>query len=262
MQAASDAPLPAAGAVLLTRPRRQSEAFAARLAQRGIDACVFPTLEIDGPADPAAFSAAVDATECYDTVVFISPTAVERGLPALRARDAHWPGAGTRVAAVGPGTRNALRAQGLDAVLAPIDGSGAAALLALPALLEPPPRSVLIVEGEHGRDELADGLAALGARVVRAGAYRRRRPDADAGALLARWRAGGISAVVVASVETLDNLIALLGATGLPWLRATPLYTHHARIAEAARARGIGHVVEAGPDEDALLAALVAARAA
>ena len=82
----------------------------------------------------------------------------------------------------------------------------------------------------------------------------RQSPDAlevaDAATLLARWRAGGIDAVTVTSAETLDNLAALLGEAGRPWLLRTPLFAPHAKIADAARRFGIEHVA-ATPGGDA-----------
>jgi uroporphyrinogen-III synthase len=261
MRAPSDAPALAGLGVLITRPREQSEAFAERLARLGARPVIFPALAIAGPSDPDAFAARLAEADAYDTVIFISPNAVEKTLPALRAAHPDWPGT-RRVAAVGQGTARALRARGIDEVLAPDAASGAAALLAMPALREPPPRRVLIVRGEGGRDELALGLAALGAEVGHAVAYRRVRPEADNRELLDLWRAGGIGAVVVTSTEILDNLIALLGPEGTALLRATPLFTHHARIAEAARARGVATVVEAASDEQGLIDALLAFGAA
>lgn len=73
--------------------------------------------------------------------------------------------------------------------------------------------------------------------------YRRTCPHADPAPLLARWQAGGIDAVTVASAETLHNLATLLGEPGAPLLVATPLFVPHEKIADAARRFGIAHVV-------------------
>jgi uroporphyrinogen-III synthase len=255
MPTPTQAPVLAGVGVLITRPRSQSESFAARLAALGAKPVIFPAIEIVGPSDPQASAARLAGISAYDMVIFISPNAVDAVLPSLRARHPSWPGV-ARVAAVGQGTRRSLRAHGIGQVIAPDSASGAAALLAMPELRAMPPRRVLIVRGEGGREDLARGLVALGAVVDHAEVYRRARPDSDTRELLKIWRAGGIGAVVVTSTEILVNLIDLLGPEGNELLRATPMFTHHPRIAEAARARGIATVIEASSDEDGLVDAL------
>lgn len=241
--------------VLLTQPRARAEAFARRLAARGARPYIFPGIALAEPTDARGFDACVGRLDTYDMVVFVSPSAVEAAMPAFRASRPEWPGA-TRIAAVGQGTAGALRAYGIDDVLAPASSSGAAALLALPALRAAPPKRVLIVRGEGGRDDLAQGLAELGSHTDHAECFRRVRPNADSTELLRAWRAGGVDVVVVTSVEILDNLTAMLGQEGAALLRSTPLVTHHARIADAARAKGIAVAVEADADGDGIIVAL------
>jgi uroporphyrinogen-III synthase len=99
-------------------------------------------------------------------------------------------------------------------------------------------RSVVIFRGQGGREWLRTRLEARGARVEYAECYRRARPDVDAGRLLARWQSGGIEAVSITSAEGLANLFEMLGPTGRGYLRATPVFVPHPRIALAARLRG------------------------
>lgn len=243
--------------ILVARPTDQAQGLARRVAVLGGEAIVVPVVEILGPADPEALQQRLDHLDDYDSLVFVSPTAVERGVPLIAARRADWQ-VGRRIAGVGQGTRRALHAQGIADVLAPEQGAGAAALLDLAAFMDPVPRRVLIVRGEGGREELAQGLAARGIETAYAECYRRAPAQLDPAPLLARWRAGGVDAVVVTSVEILTRLAELLGAPGAPLLRATPLFTQHPRIAEAARARGIAQVIETTADETALGTALEA----
>lgn len=255
MDAPTGLPTLAGLGVLLTQPRARAESFAKRLAARGAKPFVFPGIAFAAATDTGGFAAAVAQLDAYDMVVFVSPGAVESALPVFRARWPGWPAA-TRVAAVGQGTAGALREYGIHEVLAPQSSSGAEALLAMPAMRSAPPMRALIVRGEGGRDDLMRGLASLGARVEAAECYRRVRPDADSAELLRAWRAGEIGAAVVTSVEILDNVIAMLGPEGTAMLRRTPLITHHPRIADAARARGIVTVIQAEPDGDSLVEAL------
>ncbi len=255
MAAPSGAQALADRGVLITRPRAQAESLAARIADMGGHPILLPAIEIAGTSDPARLDELIARLGDYDMVIFVSPNAVDAALPLFRARQPMWPGA-CRVAAVGKGTQRALRARGIDNVFAPETASGASALLDTPWITAASPRNALIVRGEGGREELARGLAALGSRVDYAECYRRARPETDVSDILSQWRMGRVRAVIVTSSEILDNLIAILGAEGLPLLRATPVFTHHARIAEAARAHGIVTVIDSGSDEEGLVDAL------
>ena len=229
--------------VLVTRPAHQAAALVRTIQSAGGEAFVFPALEIE--AVPAAdLSASLAQLVTADIVIFISPNAAQFGMAAIRVLPA-----ASRIFAMGPGTARVLQAQGIQDVVTP-DGQDSEALLALPQLQEVTGKVVMIVRGVGGRPVLADTLAARGAEVHYLECYRRVRPQADAGPLLARWQAGGIDAVTVTSAETLHNLAALLGEAGAPWLTATPLFAPHEKIAEAARRFGIAQVI-ATPGGDA-----------
>jgi uroporphyrinogen-III synthase len=230
--------------VLLTRPAGLAAPLTARIEQAGGRAIVFPAIEIVDLPRPSAF----DRLEEFELAVFISPSAVERGLAMVRA----WP-ARLAVAAIGEGTRRALERAGIGEVLAPREGADSEALLALPALAAFSGTRVLIVRGAGGRELLAQSLAALGCTVELAECYRRAAP-ADAEPLLAAWRAGAIQAVTLFSREALENLAALVGYT---LLRAVPIFVSHPRIAAHATRRGLEAIV-AGPGDDAMLERLVA----
>ena len=232
--------------VLVTRPAHQAAALAQAIRAAGGTTVEFPALAIEA-LPLAALRESLARLAAADIVIFISPNAAQFGMAAIRAGGA-LPAA-ARVFAVGPGTARALDAQGVGDIVTP-DGHDSEALLALPQLQEVAGQRVVIVRGVGGRALLADTLAARGAEVHYLECYRRVRPQADAAPLLARWRAGGIDAVTVASAETLHNLAALLGEAGAPLLAATPLFAPHARIAEAARRLGIAHAL-ATPGGDA-----------
>src|SRR5712671_534584 len=106
--------------------------------------------------------------------------------------------------------------------------------------------SVVIFRGQGGREWLRTTLEARGARVEYAECYRRERPDADPGRLLARWQSGGIEAVSLTSAEGLANFFEMLGPTGRGYLRATPVFVPHPRIALVARKLDVREVVVTG----------------
>jgi uroporphyrinogen-III synthase len=232
--------------ILITRPREQAGALAALVQAQGGQAIVFPVIEIVELPPPQVLEGLVE----FDLAVFVSPTAVEKGLRLVP----QWP-AQVAVAAVGPGTRKALAARGIREVIAPRSGADSEALLCLPELRDVAGRRVLVFRGEGGREVIAAELTERGARVEYAECYRRVRPSADPQPVIEAWRRGEVHAVTAFSGEAVENLWALLD--GAP-LGETPWFVPHARIAETARCRGAREVLVAGPAEEELAARLVA----
>lgn len=225
--------------MLVTRPAPQAGPLADAIVEAGGAAFVFPALALEAVPQVRLAEPLARLRES-DVVVFVSPSAAQFGMAAIRADGGLPPS--TQVFAVGPGTARALAAEGVAEVITP-DGQDSEALLALPELGAVSAVRVMIVRGVGGRPLLAETLTARGARVDFMECYRRLLPPADASHLLAHWRAGGIDAVTVTSAETLANLATLLGEAGAQLLANTPLFAPHEKIAEAARRFGIRQVV-------------------
>jgi uroporphyrinogen-III synthase len=81
---------------------------------------------------------------------------------------------------------------------------------------------------------------------------------ADVTPLLTAWARGEIDAVTVTSSEGLANLFDMVGKLGQQWLRRTPLFAPHARIAGNARALGLEKVVLTEAGDAGLVAGLEA----
>jgi uroporphyrinogen-III synthase len=258
-------PAPAApldgATVVVTRPLAQSRALAERIAAAGGVPWIFPAFEIADPPHAAELRARLARLGDYDLAVFVSPTAVERGL-RLVPDPPGWPAA-LRPAAVGAGTARALARHGIGAPIVP-DGPrfDSEALLALPALADLGGRRVLLFRGEGGRELIARTLAARGATVEHAVCYRRALPRLDAQPLLAALAAGTVAAVIVTSAEALRNLLELAGPAGRATLLGAPLVTIHERIAAEARRLGAARVAVSAAGDEALVAAVVALRGA
>ena len=235
--------------ILITRPRELAEGLARLVEAAGGGPIRFPSLEIVDLPAPQAFS----RLEQFDRVIFVSPIAARRAAKLARK----WPPA-LRAMALGAGTRRELEKLGLARVSAPQAGADSEALLALPELEQVAGERILIVRGEGGRGLLGETLTARGASVEYAECYRRARPAADPAPLVAAWGRGEVDAVTVSSTEGLDSLFAMLGARGEPYLRATPLFVPHARVAERAGVLGVRHAIVGGPGDEETLARLVA----
>ena len=245
--------------IVVTRPREQARNLAALIASQGGQPIVFPTMEIEDLPDLRPVLALIERLRDFDLAIFISPNAVRKAVNLVRARlgQAKWPES-LRVAAVGRGSRRELERLGFGDVIAPEAHADSEALLALPELNDVAGKRVVIFRGEGGRELLGDSLVARGASVEYAECYRRARPSADAGPLLAAWARGGVQAVTVSSSEGLANFYEMLGGLGRHWMRSTPLFVPHPRIADDAKHRGLGEVIVTGPGDAEMLAGLVA----
>jgi uroporphyrinogen III methyltransferase/synthase len=155
-------PRPLAGlSVAVTRARAQASELARRLQELGarvVQAPVIRLVPLPGPAPDLA---------PYDLVCLTSPVGVAtlferlaRGAPPRDARAF----AGKSVAAIGPGTADALAGRGIVADIVP-ERSVAEALVEALADVTPPVRRALIARASEGRDVLPDALRARGAQV-------------------------------------------------------------------------------------------------
>ena len=242
--------------VIVTRPATQAVSWLRQLAARGIDAIAVPLIEIAAAPDPEALRTAWTGLAARRLVVFVSANAVHRFF-AARPDGAAWP-ASLLVAAPGPGTTEALRAEGV-AEAQIIEPAADAPQLDSEALwqrlagLAWQDATVLIVRGDVGRDWLGERLAEAGAEIDTVAAYTRVAPRLSAEARRSVDQAFADPAGHVwlfSSSEAIANLEALAGAARAGRSRAIAT---HPRIAARARQAGFGSVSEAAPSLDAVV---------
>jgi uroporphyrinogen III methyltransferase/synthase len=153
-------PAPLAGlTVVVTRARASASGLARRLESLGARVLQTPairTVPLPGPAPDLA---------PYDLLCLTSPVAVAALFERLRAdgQDARAL-AGTRVAAIGPGTAQALAEYGIVADVIPERAVAEGLVQALDDLTPPVHRALLARAGE-GRDVLPDALRERGVEV-------------------------------------------------------------------------------------------------
>jgi len=251
-----------AALVVITRPRAQAAELAAAVAALGRTPVLLPLLEISPLPDQDHLKAVLAGLADYALVAFVSPNAID----AAFAHIAAWP-AGVALAVLGEGSRAALLAHGITDANARIAspgldaGSDSESLLRALDLAALAGQRVLIVRGESGRELMADGFLAAGARVTTVAAYRRRVPvmNEALAATLHRLLAGPNDWIVTSS-EALRGLVALVQQLAPPETVSKLQQQHwivpHARIAETARALGLARVTLSGSGDVRLLAAL------
>jgi uroporphyrinogen III methyltransferase/synthase len=220
--------------IVVTRARAQASGLVARLQRLGATTVELPTIQIADPADGGSALAAAAATVAgVDWVVFTSVNAVDRFLALLR--DARALGA-ARVAAVGPGTAEALDRHRVVADLVPPRALAESLVESFPA----GPGRVLLPQAAAARPTVAEGLAAAGWQVEVVEAYRT-EPAVPPAAALAE--AAAADAITFTSASTVAGHVAAAGTAGLPPVVASigPVTT------AAAEAAGIPVTVEAAP---------------
>jgi uroporphyrinogen III methyltransferase / synthase len=147
--------------VAVTRARAQASELAGRLRALGADVVETPAIRIE--------PLAVELPEAPDLLCFTSPNGVRLYFEALDG-DARSL-AGTRIAAIGPGTATALREHGIEADVVPERFVAEGLLEALDG--EPlEGRRVLVARAAEARDTLPDGLRERGAQVEVLALYR------------------------------------------------------------------------------------------
>ena len=152
---------PLAGrSVVVTRARAQASALAGRLRALGAHVVEAPAIRIE------PLEASLPDLASYDLLCVTSPNGARRLLEL--ARDARAL-AGPAIAAIGPGTADALRAGGIEPDVVP---PRAIAESLLEALAGRDVRRALIARAETARDVLPDGLRERGARVDILALYR------------------------------------------------------------------------------------------
>ncbi len=242
--------------IVVTRPQAQAAPLAEAITTAGGWPLVFPLLEISPAVDRQPLAEAAAHLGDYAVAVFISPNAVDYALPAILSCGP-WPSA-LIPAAVGQGTVKSLLAQGVTGCIAPTERFDSEALLALPELAAErvAGRRIAIFRGDGGRELLADTLRDRRARVDCITCYRRSGPSDGVVPLMAAWRAGKLDALTVSSSEGLRYLVELLDDEGKAFLRRTPLFVPHARIAENARALGLSNIILTEAADAGILAGL------
>lgn len=248
-----DQPLAGLG-IAITRPVDQAEVLTQGIAGKGGNPIVFPLLAISGLEDYTAFDSLIDTLPRCEWIMFISSNAVQQGMPRILARFPQLPPT-LRFAAIGPATAQELARYGVTEVLIPQGRYDSESLLACPELQDMRHQRVLIVRGTGGRELLAETLQRRGAAVAFGECYRRVNPQRDASKLAELWQNECLHALVVTSSEALRNLLQL--AQQAPWLKATPIFVNHARIAEQAKEHGLQAVLAAAPGDEAMLACLI-----
>ena len=248
--------LPLAGKyIVVTRPAGQATHLAEALLNLGAHPILFPAISIADLDDFTPLNDVARRLDDFHFAIFISPNAVDKSLEqVLRHRD--WP-PNLRAVTVGASGAQALGRHGITKALAPSGRFDSEALLELPELQNVHGKHIVIFRGDGGRELLRDTLRERGAEVTQVASYRRSKPAIDGALLLKHWEDRTLDAITVTSSEGLRNLFEMVGKLGQAWLRKTPLFVPHQRIAVQASMLGLGVIHSTGPGDDGLITGLL-----
>lgn len=198
--------------MLVTRTRRQASELRERLEERGAEVLEAPTIEVGPPASWEGVDAALRGLAGYAVVALTSANAVEvlaDRLEALRL-DARALGP-CRVAAVGPGTVEALRQRlCIRADIVPDRNDGGGLAEAIIATMATPGRALLL-RADIAGPALRDRLVAARWDVHDVEAYATRAPTALPAEVLEALRSRRVRWLTFTSASTARNLVKLLG---------------------------------------------------
>jgi uroporphyrinogen-III synthase len=237
--------------VLVTRPAGQSGELISAIESAGGRSIVFPVIEI-APRSPQEIASDLAGLSDPDIAIFVSRNAVEHGLA--------WSGEGA-IAAVGPATAYAIEAAARIVDIRPAGGFDSESLLAEPALKDVRGKTIRIIRGNGGRELLATTQRERGAHVDYLEVYTRGVPEysqAEIAAVVAQLEAGEIEVVIVMSVESFRNLLALLPESCHRALAKTRLVTPAARVIKEVTDRlpGCAATLADGPGADEIVRAV------
>jgi uroporphyrinogen III methyltransferase/synthase len=226
--------------VLVTRTRQQASDLSRALASHGAEPVELPTIEITPAFDERelADSIADLKSSGYGWVVFTSANAATLFAGHLRTAglDARAFGR-AQIAAIGPGTAEALQREGLRADLVP-ERFVAEGLIEAFGRRVMRGQRVLLPRADGARELLVDGLEATGARVHELKLYRAAIPETADAEGLRRLRGGEIDVATFASSSAVRNLVEMLGGDVEP-LRRVLIAAIGPVTAEAVREAGL-----------------------
>jgi uroporphyrinogen-III synthase len=224
--------------VVLTRPAGSAGALARQVRARGGHALLLPGLSLRAAADPATVREELQQALQDDVLIFNSPAAVHHA-GRLCPLSSH-----ASVLAVGQGTAQALRRQGLTQARAPQrqDSEG---LLDEPALQQLAGRRVALIGAAGGRGLLRPALLTRGASVREVQVYQRLPPRLDRRHHAAVLAASTPRVMLISSAEALGHLQRQLPTPVWQALRDDVVVVSSERLREAALAAGFARVVQA-----------------
>jgi uroporphyrinogen III methyltransferase/synthase len=197
--------------ILVTRARAQMSELVDLISSMGGEAIEAPSIRLESLAGSPEMLSAARQLSGYDWAVFTSANGVDAFYESLKMEGLDSRAFGNvRVAAIGPGTADALAKRGIDADVVPGQFVAEALLDALEKNGPVAGRRYLVPRADIARPELVDGLRARGAHVNEVEAYRTISETGLPESVVESMEKNEIDLVTFTSSSTVRNFINAL----------------------------------------------------
>jgi uroporphyrinogen III methyltransferase/synthase len=228
--------------LVITRTRKQASVLGRKFRGLGAEVLEIPTIRTEPPTDLRAFAELVQDAHLYDWIVFTSGNGVEAFFDIFfKLYDDAREIGGARIATIGPATAQRVKDFHLHVDLQPEEFVAEAVVRAFRKLGSLENLRILWVRGEKARDVLPKELAALGAIVDEAFAYRTVPETRDVTGARSRLLDEGADMITFTSSSTVENFLKL----GLPWPKGMQIASIGPITSKTVRDHGLNVDVEA-----------------
>jgi uroporphyrinogen III methyltransferase/synthase len=193
--------------ILVTRTRSQASELSKLLTELGAEAIERPVIEIEPLEPEKALAGSFEKLSSYSWLILTSPNGASIFMEALlkKGLDGRALG-GLKIAAIGPGTAQALGRFGLKADLLPAAFVAEGLVCAFEGLKEKTKGLCLLPRAQAARDALPEGLSKLGYQLDIVPVYR---------TVKANWGEGDFAKELLAAPPHLTTLTSSSTAEGL-----------------------------------------------
>jgi len=226
--------------ILVTRPRAQAENLCQLIQSKGGKVIRFPVIEILPTDNLELASQILNSINLFEIIIFISRNAVIYTWQIM-------PGIAERIEAGELFTLGAGTAEELSNLLGDTEqityvstGTGSESLLEMEIFHSNNivGKKVLIIRGNGGREFLSESLIERGAEVTYAEVYRRVQPEFETQDLKKIWHENLPDAIVLTSIESMNNLYNMTTENDRNILLNIPLVVMSSRHQDVARSLG------------------------
>ena len=193
--------------VVVTRTREQASVLSKRLYELGADIVEFPTIAITKLQELSPLHDALRKLHDYDWVVFTSQNAVSIFFDEMFALGLDARALRCKVAAIGPATRDALRAYAIVADLVPPEYVAESLVDAFKGV-EIAGKKILVPCSAKARNTLTQGLQEAGAIVNRVHIYDALQPEVID---TLKEEVKTVDIITFTSSSTVRNFVAMVG---------------------------------------------------
>ena len=196
--------------IVNTRSRLQASELSGRLTALGAEVMELPTIEIEPAGKDSALAREIDRIDTYDWIVFTSPNGVAAFFTLLMAQEGDIRALGDlRIASIGPGTAAAIASYRVKVDVTAEEAMSEGLIRSLLPVCSWRNVRVLLARAEKARDILPDTLAAWGASVTTAPAYKTVRPRTTDRTIIDAILKDNYDLVTFSSSSTFEHFIAL-----------------------------------------------------